>query len=141
MSIRTFILLLFLIGFCSAEMIPAQDSRSREVQKLLYKIEEGISSGSVDKFSSYFGNRTYLSLSNGANGYFSANQSYYVIKDYLSIYQPVSFRFTNIVSDSNNPFSAGSLRYNNKGVRGNSTVFVTLQLIDNQWYISQITIN
>lgn len=141
MRIRNIILLFFFIGFVSVLMLHAQDSRNREVQRLLYKIEEGISSGSVDKFSSYFGNRTYLSLSNGANGYFSANQSYYVMKDYLSIYQPVSFKFTNIVSDSNNPFSAGSLRYNNQGVRGNATVFVTLQLIDNQWFISQITIN
>ncbi|MDQ7817102.1 MAG: DUF4783 domain-containing protein [Melioribacteraceae bacterium] len=141
MSVRTFILIFFFLGLNCSETIIAQETRSKEVQKLLYKIEDGLASGSVDKFSGYFGNRNYLSLSNGSNGYFSANQSYYVIKDYLSIYQPITFKFTNIVSDSNTPFAAGSLRYNNNGVRGNATVFVTLQLIDNQWYISQITIN
>jgi hypothetical protein len=141
MSVRTFILFFFFLGLNCSGSIIAQDVRGKEVQKLLYKIEEGLTSGSVDKFSAYFGNRNYLSLSNGTNGYFSANQSYYIIKDYLSIYQPISFKFTNIVSDSNTPFAAGNLRYNNNGVRGNATIFLTLQLIDNHWRISQITIN
>ncbi len=119
----------------------AQESKSREINKLFIKIEEGLSTGSVDKFSVYFNSRNYLSLANGSSGYFSSNQAYYIIKDYLSIYKPISFKFTNIVQETNSPFAAGNLKYNNNGIRGNATVFVTLQLIDNQWRISQITIN
>lgn len=119
----------------------AQESKSREAGLLFIKIEEGLSSGSVDKFSKFFSAKNYISLSNGSSGYYSANQSYYVIKDFLSIYQPISFKITNSIIDTSNPFASGVLKYNNKGIRGTATVFITLQYLDNQWRISQITIN
>lgn len=135
------ILLMILAFIFAVNTASAQDSKERDVQKLFIKIEEGLTSGSVDKFSNYFSGRNYISLSNGTSGYFSSNQSYYVIKDYLSVFQPISFKFTNIVADSGNPFAAGSLKFNNKGIRGTATVFVTLNFSDNEWRISQITIS
>ncbi len=141
MRLQAFILIILVSITVFASGIEAQESRNREVNRLMIKIEEGLSNGSVDKFSGYFSPRNYLSLSKGPSGYFSANQSYYVIKDYLSINNPYSFNFTNIVTETNNPFAAGTLKFNNNGIRGSATVFVTLQLIDDQWRISQITIN
>jgi hypothetical protein len=132
--------ILFLHLF-SCSFISAQDIKSRELQKIIIRIEEGMKSGSVDKFSIYFGSRNYISLINGSNGYYSANQSYYVLKDFLSVYQPISFKITNMVIDTNNPFAAGVLKYNSKGIRGSATVFITLGLQDDQWRITQITIN
>ena len=119
----------------------AQESKSREAQKVFMRIEEGINTGAVDKFSNYFSAKNYFSFNGGTTGYYSANQSYYVIKDFLSIYQTISFKLTNIVTDTATPFASGNLRYNNKGIRGNAIVFISLQLIDNNWRISQITIN
>lgn len=119
----------------------AQDNRGREINKLLIKIEEGLSTASVDKFSGYFNSKNYLSLVNGPSGYFSSNQAYYIIKDYLSIYKPISFKFTSTVLDTKSPFAAGNFKYNNNGIRGSATVFITFQMIDNQWKIAQITIN
>jgi len=118
-----------------------QDAKDREANLLLIKIEEGLNSGAVDKFSKYFAGKNYISLTNGSSGYYSSNQSYYVIKDFLSIFQPISFKITNKVKDSNNPFASGTLKYNNKGIRGTATVFISLQYIESQWRISQITIN
>ncbi|NMB80716.1 MAG: DUF4783 domain-containing protein [Ignavibacteria bacterium] len=140
MKIRRSILILSLYLIITLPVF-SQDSRVRDINKLLIKIEEGLSTASVDKFSSYFNSRNYLSLTNGSSGYFSSNQAYYIIKDYLSIYKPISFKFTSSVLDSNSPFAAGNLKYNNNGIRGSATVFVTFQMIDNQWKISQITIN
>ena len=119
----------------------AQELRQRDAQKIFLRIEEGLNSSAVDKFSSYFGDKNYLSLANGTTGYFSSNQSYYVIKDFLSIYQSASFKLTNIVTETSTPFASGILKYNNKGIRGTATVYISLHLIDNQWRISQITIN
>ncbi len=119
----------------------AQDVKGREAHKVFLRIEDGLNSSAVDKFSSYFGDKNYLSLANGTTGYFSANQSYYVIKDFLSIYQSVSFKLTNIVTETSTPFASGSLKYNSKGIRDTATVFIALYLINNQWRISQITIN
>jgi len=119
----------------------AQESRSNEIQKIFSRIEEGIETGSIDKFANYFSSRNYLSLTGGTPGYYSANQTYYVIKDFLSINRPITFKFTNIVSDQATPFAAGTLRYINRGIRSTATVFISLQLVDHQWRISQLTIN
>jgi len=131
-----------LLAFVFAKQnIFAQESKSKEAQKIFLRIEEGINTGAVDKFSNYFSAKNYFSFNGGTTGYYSANQSYYVIKDFLSIYQTISFKLTNIVTDTATPFASGNLRYNNKGIRGNAIVFISLQLIDNNWRISQITIN
>ncbi len=119
----------------------SQDHKDKEVIKIFSQFEEGLESGTIDKFSNYFAGKNYICLRNGSTGYYSANQSYYVIKDYLSIYRPVSFKLTNIVSDSSTPFASGVLRYRSKGIRGFATVFISLQYADNTWRISQITIN
>lgn len=122
-------------------IIQAQEAHEKAALKVFLRIEEGISDAAVKKFSKYFGNKNYLSLSNGVSGYYSTNQSYYVINDFLSIYQPTSFKLTNIVTDTETPFASGILKYNSKGVRGSSIVFISLHFIDGEWKISQITIN
>ncbi len=131
----------FLFVLFSNQKVLAQDFKSKEALKIFARIEEGINTGSIDKFSNYFANRNYLSLTNGVAGYYSANQSYYVIKDFLSVTQPLNFKLTNIVTETSAPFAAGSLRYISNGIRGTATVFISLQFIENQWRISQITVN
>lgn len=135
------VLLFCITYFALANIIIGQETKLNEVNKLFIKIEEGLNSSAVDKFANYFSNKNFISLSNGNSGYYSSNQSYYVIKDFLSVYQPISFKLTNIVTDTTNPFASGILKYNNKGIRGTAVVFISLQFIDNQWRISQITIN
>ena len=138
----------FIAGFSFAVLlllvpmnIISQDHKAQEAQKVFSSFEDGLSSGAVDKFSNYFCEKNYLSLSNGITGYYSSNQSYYVLKDYLSIYKPISFKLINIVTDTSTPFASGVLRYSSNGIRGTASVFVSLQHIDSKWHISQITIN
>ena len=119
----------------------SQETKGKDPSQIFNRLEEGIADGSVDKFSIYFSSKNYISLSNGTTGYYSSNQSYYVIKDFLSICIPSSFKLTNIVTETKTPFASGTLKYTNKGIRRTATVFVTLQMVDNQWCISQITIN
>ncbi|MEJ5351300.1 MAG: DUF4783 domain-containing protein [Melioribacteraceae bacterium] len=119
----------------------SQNVKLSDVNKIFIHIEDGLNNNAVDKFAGYFSEKNFISLKNGNSGYFSANQSFYVIKDFLSIYKPISFKLTNIVTDSVNPFASGILKYNNNGIRGTAIVFISLQLVNNQWRISQITIN
>ena len=131
---------IILMILVSARMF-GQEQKNRDAIKIFYRIEEGISGRAVDKFSNYFSNKNFLSLSSGNSGYYSSNQSFYVIKDYLSIYQPLTFKLDNIVTDSSTPFASGIFKYSSKGIRGTATVFISLQFEENQWRISQITIN
>ena len=130
-----------LLIFIYTEENYSQNIKLTDVNKIFIHIEDGLNNNAIDKFATYFSEKNFISLKNGNSGYFSANQSYYVIKDFLSIYKPLSFKLTNIVTDSTNPFASGILRYNNNGIRGTAVVFISLQLVNNQWRISQITIN
>ncbi|MCX7875713.1 MAG: DUF4783 domain-containing protein [Melioribacteraceae bacterium] len=118
-----------------------QEVKSKEALKVFLRIEEGINDNSIDKFASYFSSKNYLSLNNSSIGYFSDNQSYYILKDYLSINQPISFKLSNIITEISNPFASGTLKYVQKGIRKTAIVYISLNWIDNKWKISQITIN
>ncbi len=119
----------------------SQENQISRVRELFTKIEEGIQSGNIDEFSNHFNNKTYISLFNGTNGYYSSNQSYYVLKDFFVIYQPINFKLENIIADNSTPFASGILRYRNKGISGTSLIFISLKNINNDWRITQITIN
>jgi len=110
-------------------------------QKVFDKFEAGLAVGDVSKFSSFFGDRTYISLANGTAGYYSSNQAYYVLQDFLLFYKPSNFRITHSVSNSDNPFSSGEMKYFSNGMRGTAQVYVSLKKENGVWHISQITIN
>ncbi len=131
---------LLLLLFISGSLLIAQEVKSKEAVKAFARIEEGINTSSVDKFSNYLSTKSYISLSKGPTGYFSEDQTFYILKDYLYHFSPYGFKFSTIVTDSDSPFAAGTLKYINKGIRGVALVYVSLQLVNNSWTISQITI-
>lgn len=135
--------LVFLITVFASPVLSQKNDGGleKDALKLFVKVEDGIATGNVDKFSNYFAEKTFLSLSSGINGYYSSNQAYYVLKDFLRIYQPLEFRLNNIVTEGSVPFASGNLRYYSKGIRSKAVVFVTLRKSDDTWKITQITIN
>lgn len=132
-----FLLLLFVMY----SQMQGQEKHNSEAQKIFSRFEEGMTTGAVDKFSKYFSYRTYLSFTQGVNGYYSFDQSYYVVKDFLSINLPVSFSLTNVITDTSSPFAFGTLKYIKNGIRGSASVFISIQFTNKKWQISQVTIN
>lgn len=118
-----------------------QQRGSEQVRSLFASIEDGLASGEAGKISPAFGSQTYLSLSTGNSGYYSQSQAFYILQDFFRIYKPVGFHFRTINDASDNPYAAGTFRYESKGVYGSAQVFVTLKQFGNSWKISQITIN
>jgi hypothetical protein len=124
------------------DLYAAQPQAKRASSKAIFKeIEGGIAAGEVEKFSSYFSSQTYLSLSNGTSGYFSANQAFYVLQDYFKIHRTSSFRFVTIYEDGDVPFATGVYNHELRGRRSSAQVFVSLTLNNGSWKISQITFN
>lgn len=105
------------------------------------KIEAGIAAGNVNDFSLYFGGRTYLSLADGPSGYYSSSQAYYVLQEYFRRFKPYYFKFSSMNSIEEPPYASGSLRYEYRGVRNSSRVYVSLKYSGTEWKITQITIN
>ncbi len=131
------ILVILLIPLFGAADILQTD----QPDKVFEKFEAGLSIGDVSKFSSFFGDKTYISLANGTAGYYSSNQAYYVLQDFLLFYKPSNFRITHSVTNSDNPFSSGEMKYFSNGMRGTAQVYVSLKMESGFWHISQITIN
>lgn len=119
-----------------------QTKESNQILKSIFDdIEISIRDGDASRISKYLGPQTYFSLSNGVNGYYSANQAYYILEDYFNIYKVTSFKLNQFSRDKSNPYATGLLSYDNKGKRNTAKVYISLKKIGDKWNITQLTIN
>ena len=133
-------ILFILIGINSTNL-KSQNSDSDQIKTILTHFEIGVKTGAVKEFSDYLYSETYISLETGVASYFSANQSFYILKEYLTHYKPINFKLIKISSNNETHFAIGKLVYSKNGIRGESQVFVSLKLENENWKIYQITIN
>jgi hypothetical protein len=115
--------------------------KSNTAQLIFNDIEAGINTSNVSQFAKFLDSQTYFSLSNGISGYYSANQAYYVLEDYLKLYKIISFRLKNVKAGSDNPYATGEYYYELKGKKDTAQVYISLKFTGNSWKITQITIN
>lgn len=119
------------------------DSNQRQsiTKNVFDEIEMGISTGKASSISRFLSGQTYLSFSNGVNGYYSSNQAYYILEDYFNIYRVISFKLQSIKTEENVPYATGIFYFNHRGKRGTARVYISLNKTGNNWKISQLTIN
>ncbi|MCF6268253.1 MAG: DUF4783 domain-containing protein [Melioribacteraceae bacterium] len=134
------LILFFLMGLFGS-IVYGQNSDNEQIENIFSHFESGIKTGAVKEFSDYLYTETYISLETGVAGYFSANQSFYILKDFLSHYKPINFKIIKISTNNEKHYAIGKLVYNRSGVKGESQVFVSLKLESKKWKIYQITIN
>lgn len=122
-----------------ASWISTQDAEP-EAEEILETIEKAIQSGDVRSLSGHFSSRVYLNLPTGEKGYYSSEQSFFIMKRFFQSYAPVSFTFSSSSPDGDSPYGMGTLSYVKVGQRGKMQVFVSLRHVNRQWKISQITV-
>lgn len=115
--------------------------RQSSAKNIFDEIETGISLGKAASISGFLSSQTYLSLSNGASGYYSANQAYYILEEYFRMYRVISFKLQSVKVEEFTPYATGSYQYDFRGKRGTARVFISLNKTGNSWKISQLTIN
>lgn len=144
-NIKILPLIFILLLSLSADVLWSQEivdgGTGNEVKVILLKIGNGIRTGAIREFSDELMEETYISLESGVSAYFSANQSFYVLKDFFQHFRPTGFKMIKKSTSSETPFAVGQLTYNKNGIRGESQVFITLKLENNKWKISQLIIN
>jgi len=151
---RTGILNLILIIFISATVgsisYPQEHNliykdRTRDLdsqrQVIFSDIEDGIRQADVNKISKYFSQQPYLSFSNDVTGYYSANQAFYILEEFLNLHRVISFKFDNKKMDEKFAYATGTYQYELKGKRDTKQIYLTLNKIGKNWYITQISIN
>lgn len=113
---------------------------SQDDPKLIFKkIEEGFNQNDIKMFDELFGKQIYLSLFNGVSGYYTSNQAFYVLKDFMNITRPEKFSFSKI-HDGESPYATGEFNFTSAGKRGKAKIYISLSAWGQAWRISQITI-
>lgn len=117
-----------------------QEDAGEQAQSILEEVETGLGANDIERFSKHFASKVYISLLTGQKGYFSSEQSFFILRNFLRNYTPASFSYYSTNYEANNPYGVGTLRYSNLGKRGEAQVYIALARIDSRWRISQITI-
>ena len=144
---KIFILIIVLFStqvFIAQENNLKQNLNSNSLNSAAYgildDIESGISNTQTSDISPYLNSQIYLSFINGISGYYSSNQAYYVIEEFLKEYKVITFRFNKFKLNTTAPFAIGTYYYEHKGNRYEAKVFVTLKFTNKSWQITQISI-
>src|SRR3972149_3141115 len=114
-------------------------NQSAKVINVFNNIESAFTEMNIETLVSYFSVQTYLNLPNGTNGYYSSNQAYFVLEDFLKNYRITSFKFTERDTSDVNPYASGVFKYNLKGNRDSTQIYVQLRKASKSWNITQIT--
>lgn len=107
----------------------------------LDEIGSGITSGKIATISGLFSSQIYLNLFNGASGYYSSNQAYFVLQEFLKTRQVLSLNLNDIQEDDENVYATGTYNYQEKGKIESSQIYMSLKRSNKKWKITQITIN
>jgi hypothetical protein len=82
-----------------------------------------------------------LNLSNGVSGYYSSNQAYFVIQEFLKTHQVISLKINDIQADEENVYATGTYNFVESGKRESTQLYISLKRSSKKWKITQITIN
>lgn len=140
MHFLRYYIIIFISVFTLSKACPIPQNQINAAD-VLVKIESAFNDGDVTKISEFIDNKTYFSFTPDLSGYFSYSQVYNLLKDYFEVYDPIKFRFMSKNIETNSPFGWGELIYMKNGVRGTHKIFISLQHSEQDFNISQISIN
>jgi len=144
------IIILFVILILGQQIFAQKDPIKSDLQtnsqntmayEILEEIEIGFSKTKLSAISPHLSSQIYLSFINGVSGYYSANQAYYVLENFINEYKVISFKFDSFNFNTITPFAKGTYYYEHKGNRSEAKVYLTMKLTSQSWKITQISIN
>lgn len=114
---------------------------SREdYRKLFTSIQRNLASGNISSLAQHLAPQVQVNFRGGENGYYSANQAYYLLDNYFRSRKILGFEFSTIGESDSNPYATGGASFNYKGSREYAQVYVSLSRTGRQWLITQINI-
>lgn len=117
-----------------------QDDPERAARELLLGAKDALSSGKVDFLRPHLGQKVYLNLFTGINGYYSSGQAYLILESLFTTYLPISFSFSSRNFSIRNPYGFGPITFERRGKRETAELFISLANVGGKWVISQVTI-
>jgi hypothetical protein len=121
------------------EQSPTSDTE-RPARELLLGAKDALSSGNIRYLRPHLGQKVYLNLFTGINGYYSGEQAFLILESLFSTHVPISFSFSSRNFSIRNPYGFGPLTYEHRGKRESAEIFLSLANVRNEWVINHISI-
>lgn len=110
-------------------------------KKVFLDIAEGINYSNVYIIIPYFGTEVYLNILNDDKGYYSPEQTKYILDNFFTNNRVNSFKWKISSRSENYAFANGKYKYNKDGSVNSYDFSVSLKYINDIWLIDQIIIN
>jgi hypothetical protein len=121
---------------------PSQTLSPRGAPAEIFKaVADGLNAGTVATIVPHLAPQVYISLRAGEQGYFSPNQSYYLLDFYLRSTRLCNLKFTTTAVSATTPFATGSATIMRRGKREQVQVYVSLAPAGGGWCIAQLNIH
>ncbi len=146
-SLPIFRLCIFAIGLLVATTtlgatgVEAMQDDTERARSALRTIEDAIQQRDVQLLARSFSSKVYITLFTGENGWYSAEQSYFILRNFFSTHTPLSLSLTPSGAASGTPYGVGTLLYMSRGRRSSAQIFVSLVRTDSgDFRLNQITV-
>ncbi len=112
-------------------------TNSREILDL---VEKGIVASDIEVFAGYLGPQVTITMSGDRSGCYSTNQAFSILKNFFGMRKTLSFAFTTRQESEKRAFATGGGRFIRRGTKENLQIYVMLNLVKQQWIITQINL-
>ena len=117
-----------------------QEKDASDARRLLTRIAEAIAAGDSRSISAQLNMKVFLTLFTGESGYYSAEQTTYILRNFFQTHSAASFSFHNTNVTGESAFGVGTFAFTKRGQRGSAQVFISLAAGKQSWRITQITV-
>ena len=127
----------------SPQRLPSRNMAGKDsfqISSVFADIQKGIQSEDVQVFLRHFATQVYVNLRNVENGYYSANQAGYVLKNFFGARRVANFRLSTVSEDGSAPYATGAGSFMHRGRRESLQIYVGLTKAGHQWLISQFNV-
>jgi len=119
---------------------PQEPEKDAAAEALFRKIEEGIAGGDIGRFSQDFARQAFVAVRGKESGYFSANQSFLIVRNFFASRKLSSFRLSKRESGGSMPFATGGGTFLSRGTMESFQVYVALTRLESRWVIAQFNV-
>jgi len=112
-----------------------------QCKKVFVNIGDGINYSNVYEVIPYFGTEVYLNILDDEKGYYSPDQTKFILENFFSNNPVSSFKWRMSSRSENYAFASGKYKFRKNGYINSYELSVSLKYSNDLWLIDQIIIN
>lgn len=119
----------------------AKRQKFAQCKKVFVNIADGINYSNVYEVIPFFGTEVYLNILDDEKGYYSPDQTKFILENFFSNNPVTSFKWRMSSRSENYAFASGKYKYSRNGYINSYDLSVSLKYLNELWLIDQIIIN